>query len=341
MKPSQFDVVIGGDGPAGLSAALALREHGMRVALVSSPVPQAPPRAEMLPPAAEPILTRLGLEDSLDHAVALRPTLSIWSRQHAEYLGHGMSITRPAIALDKHALVAMLRARVASKNAFFQPYRVRGISGAPGAWCVTTGGGPTLRARFVIDATGRAAYLARRLGARLHLGASLVAKTFYMPSMFRPQLVVEATNHGWWYALPLKTGGTMGFVSAGGIAPDISVLLPDPDDRKEGQQMWDARNARLSPCAGPGWLATGDAAAAFDPVASQGLFNALSGGFFAGHAAADAIMGERDALDVYAELTVRTAKRTHSHMPYHYQTAKRHTPFWHCRRRSDVDFTLC
>jgi flavin-dependent dehydrogenase len=32
----------------------------------------------------------------------------------------------------------------------------------------------------------------------------------------------------------------------------------------------------LSAAAGEGWIAVGDAASAFDPIASQGLFNALS-----------------------------------------------------------------
>jgi flavin-dependent dehydrogenase len=38
----------------------------------------------------------------------------------------------------------------------------------------------------------------------------------------------------------------------------------------------DARGQVTEPAAGPGWAACGDAALAFDPVASQGLFNALA-----------------------------------------------------------------
>ncbi len=339
MTPSHFDVVIGGGGPAGLAAALALLEHGMRVAIVNPPVPDGPPRAEMLPPAAEPIIARLGLEGILDHAVALRPALSMWSGQNTEYLGHGMSLARPAIALDKHALTAMLKARVAAMGARIRPYRVLGVSGEPGNWLLKTGGGHTIRARFFIDATGRVASLARRLGARLYLGAPLVAKTFFVPTPLPPQLVVEATQHGWWYALPLKTGGMMGFLSDENVAPDTSVLLSAQSDHRDGMQRWDARNARLRPCAGPGWLATGDAATAFDPVASQGLFNALSGGFFAGNAAADAIKGKSNVLDVYADLTERTAKRTHSLVPHHYETAKRGSSFWRRRRKSELALT--
>jgi hypothetical protein len=38
----------------------------------------------------------------------------------------------------------------------------------------------------------------------------------------------------------------------------------------------DASAGILSAAAGEGWIAVGDAACAFDPIASQGLFNALS-----------------------------------------------------------------
>ena len=38
----------------------------------------------------------------------------------------------------------------------------------------------------------------------------------------------------------------------------------------------DARGQVTDPPAGPGWAACGDAAVAFDPVAAQGLFNALA-----------------------------------------------------------------
>ncbi|XUJ33041.1 NAD(P)/FAD-dependent oxidoreductase [Bradyrhizobium japonicum] len=46
----------------------------------------------------------------------------------------------------------------------------------------------------------------------------------------------------------------------------------------------DASACLLSEAAGEGWIAVGDAAMAFDPIASQGLFNALSSALVAtGH----------------------------------------------------------
>lgn len=89
----------------------------------------------------------------------------------------------------------------------------------------------------------------------------------------------------------------------------------------------DSRSVVLDTMSDTGWLATGDAAAAFDPIASQGLFNALSGGFFAGNAAADAVAGEAEAALVYGALAARTAERSHA-MNCNIPRALSTVPFW-------------
>ena len=109
----------------------------------------------------------------------------------------------------------------------------------------------------------------------------------------------------------------------------------------DGIRAVDARSVRLDPMMGKGWLATGDAAAAFDPVSSQGLYNALSCGFFAGKAVADELSGSKDAVAVYTEVFARTAKRTHRMIPLQYAVQPYDTPFWraltakHSRNASD------
>lgn len=332
MTHPRFDAVIAGGGPAGLAAAIALLERRLSVVVLRPPAVHPTPRAEMLPPAAEPIIARLGIADVFEKAVALHPALGLWSTTRPEVLGYASAPHRAAISIDQHALTALLERRVEEKGGHLHPYRLRGIAGAPGNWLVATGDGQVVRACFAVDATGRPAHLARRLGAHLCLGGPLVARTFFLPASPSPQLVIEATANGWWYALPMRQGGTAGFVSEADTLPEIPALLPIPRGFPPRAKTWDARNSRLSPCAGPGWLAAGDAAAAFDPIASQGLFNALSGGFFAGNAAADALAGEHHALSVYADLVSRTAVRTHRATPHHYATAKGQSGFWHRRR---------
>lgn len=338
MAAPRFDAVIAGGGPAGLAAAIAILERGLSVVVLAPSEARETPRAEMLPPAAEPIIARLDIAEILDGAVVLHAALGLWSTSRPEILGHASAPHRPAISIDRLVLAWLLEARVKSMGGRFHAFRLRSISGAPGDWRIATGSGQEVRGRFAVDATGRPAHLARRLGARLRLGAPLVARTFFLPARLRPRLVIEATSNGWWYGLPMQHGGTVGFLGDASSAPEMPVLLPSPSSFPAGAETWDARNARLFPCAGPGWVAAGDAAAAFDPIASQGLFNALSGGFFAGNAAADTLKGKREALHIYAELVSRTAERTHWAMPLHYATAPGQSPFW--RRRRAQCFTI-
>jgi flavin-dependent dehydrogenase len=157
-------------------------------------------------------------------------------------------------------------------------------------------------------------------------------------------MVSEAVPDGWWYAVPHVAGRTVGFVTSAARAKEIAQapadFLATADDALDlisvqgtlpQTRLMDSRSAVLDMMSGPGWLATGDAAAAFDPIASQGLFNALSGGFFAGHAAADAIAGDDDAPLVYEALAARTAERTHAMTHLQYAAMPHDTVFWRQR----------
>jgi len=61
------------------------------------------------------------------------------------------------------------------------------------------------------------------------------------------------------------------------------------------QVTW-ARSQRLSRAAGEGWLAVGDAAYAFDPLASQGIAKAIDGARRGARTIASALSGDRGAL---------------------------------------------
>ena len=354
----RYDVLVAGGGPAGLAAAIALAERRFHV-LLAGPVPDLsePSRCEMLPDAAEAILGRLDIAAVLETAVPLRGILSLWEGERpvdsgaAPNLGfHGWSVARLCVE-------TALRARAGVLGVEMRDLWAKTVTGSTGDWRVTLQGpksqGPKCRAavrcRYLIDATGRRAVLARRLGAKLDVGPNLVAVTFDLPAQarFRPHLVAEATGEGWWYALPRGGGGgTLGFVTSGAGARQAAlspraflkqqaaglrlICLPKAA-RSCRAVLSDARSAALSPIAGRGWLAAGDASAAFDPIASQGLFNALSGGFFGGNAAADALAGDHGAAQAYAALAARTARHTHRATPRQYAASRHATSFWTAR----------
>jgi 2-polyprenyl-6-methoxyphenol hydroxylase-like FAD-dependent oxidoreductase len=63
-----------------------------------------------------------------------------------------------------------------------------------------------------------------------------------------------------------------------------------------------APSFRLDPAVGDGWLAVGDAASAFDPISSQGIYKALADGIEAAGAIAAALDGRTGALQDYQSM---------------------------------------
>jgi flavin-dependent dehydrogenase len=90
----------------------------------------------------------------------------------------------------------------------------------------------------------------------------------------------------------------------------------------------------LNPVAGPGWIAAGDAAAAYDPLSSHGIVAALATGWDGAAAALAALDGEPAAAEVYAGRVRRGFTRyLETRAPYYEMEARWPTfPFWRRRR---------
>jgi 2-polyprenyl-6-methoxyphenol hydroxylase-like FAD-dependent oxidoreductase len=103
-----------------------------------------------------------------------------------------------------------------------------------------------------------------------------------------------------------------------------------------------------SPC-GERWIATGDAAASFDPLSSHGIASALANGNYAGLAIAAALAGDESSFSTYTDrLRADYAHYLWLHQAY-YRDEHRwlDLPFWtrrhgsesHPRRRCRTAFT--
>ena len=124
---------------------------------------------------------------------------------------------------------------------------------------------------------------------------------------------IEAEPDGW-YAAPLPRGGgilafhTDADLPAARIGRSPSVLLERArtlpllgpllagggwDDASGGFRA--AHGAWLEAPAGDGWIAAGDAALAFDPLAAQGVFNAIYMGLAAAETADRVLGGDAEA----------------------------------------------
>jgi len=160
-----------------------------------------------------------------------------------------------------------------------------------------TSDGP-LVARWVIDASGGAHWLARRLGIPLQFASPrLIARYGYVTGNCperddAPEIVADETGWSWsariapglyhWTRLSLAEHDPL----RDRPPPAFAGLLPV--GRTRGANVtWRI----VSRPAGPGYVCVGDAAAVLDPASSHGVLKGLMSGMMAGHVIAKAESG--------------------------------------------------
>jgi flavin-dependent dehydrogenase len=325
MHPLSFDVAIIGGGPFGSATAVSLRKHApsLSVVLIEATHYEAPRIGETLPPPARSILEHLGVWPVFQ-AQAHREVYGTTAAWGAAMPLDNDFIYMPANTgwhLDRAAFDRMLASQAESSGAaVLLGTRVRDAQRADGRWRLTLSSGSVLSARFIVDATGGAAAIARRHGARFVEADQLVgiARMFEGGSS-DPRTVVEAFEDGWWYTAGLPDGRR------------VVVCMTDADIarrmRLRNGQQWRAQlsampiiggmlsasqpcgpiivrstqSRRLEPVVGEGWLAVGDCASRFDPLSSQGIVKALRSGIFASYAIGD-FLTKNDRNDEKAQL---------------------------------------
>ena len=369
------DVVIAGGGPAGAAAAIALARAGRDVLLVAGSDDAGFKVGEGLPPNARSLLRDLGmLERTLADGHRASPgTCARWgsATPHAsDFLfqlhGHGLQ-------LDRSRFDAMLRDAAAQSGAEVLPDALVRIV-APGdatrphrlalrpVDAQTHAEAEAIEADWLMDATGRAASLARTLGARKVAHDAQIAFHQRLCSTrdddHDGRTWVEAVEDGWWYSVLLPSRERLvafltdadlcdhrrlldgdGLWRALADAPALHALCTThgyaPASRALGA---DASGCHLDRAAGPRWLAVGDAALAFDPLSSKGISNAI----YTGLRAADALLrherGDAAALDGYARhlLDIHRVYREQLRAFHAMETRWSEAPYWARRQAAQA-----
>ncbi|MCF1465813.1 dehydrogenase [Agrobacterium vitis] len=316
-----FNVVVAGAGPAGAIAARHLARAGRSVVMLDRLRSHAPRLGETLPGAAQRLLIQEGLADLAvpgPHHARVGGGLTVWGDEHVVASDTLRDPYGPGLRLDRAQFDADLRQASLEANGLWWEVNVRDIKRQDGLWVIGLDDGRIIRAPFIIDATGRSARIVRLLGVAQHRGAALVS----LYQIAKPQknadlerTLIEATPDGWIYAGRLADGfWAIGYHTL----PEEAVHLRRLPDRRIalfteaphltsclGALDWvgpvfarDARSLNAITPWGEGWYAVGDAALAFDPIAGQGLFNALRTGV----AAAEGILAAPAAgLSAYVQ----------------------------------------
>jgi flavin-dependent dehydrogenase len=218
----------------------------------------------------------------------------------------------------------------------------------------------TYQAGLAVDATGRSARLAGSLGARRVVYDRLIGVAAIFPGCPDGNTeeedsftLVEAVVSGWWYSCRLPGGKLIAVYMTDGDLLDraalrrtdgwLAVLNKTKHTaervRKYGggtptpPRMLPAHTVRLTMVTGSGWLAVGDSAVAFDPLASHGISMAMESGFHAASSIIDYLSGRDDGLRVYERLIDRSfaSYLLMHHDAYLHEQRWRHEVFW--RRR--------
>lgn len=297
------DILVAGAGPAGSVAALELARAGKSVLLADRLRPTAPKLGETLPGAAIRLLHLLDLGsiarvgDDTGHC-HIGGTLTAWN---IAALVPSDAIVDPygaGIRLDRRNFDMALRHASGKAGAAFRRSDVISLARTAFGWNVGFDDGSSCSARWIVDATGRGGKLARLMGLPRKRQRALVA----VYGLGRPErnigldrTLIEATREGWFYAGRLNDARwAFGFhttpeqatalrqdparwLALADDAPQLTALLGK--SAFEGELIFrDARDGGLTSVAGANWVACGDAALCFDPIAGQGLFGALRTG---------------------------------------------------------------
>jgi flavin-dependent dehydrogenase len=356
-----FDVVIAGAGPAGSASAILLARRGLRVALLERSAFEVPRVGESLAPSVQPLLRELGVWDAFTRVPQL-PAFggsSVWG--DAEPRAHSYLTSRFGCGfhVDRAAFDAMLAEAARAAGAELRSStKLERCERERDGFRVTTRCGErraALRARVLVDATGRSAHVARQLGAGCVAFDRAVAVAARWREPSESHLLVEACAPGWFYSAPLSGRAlsvmwmTDADICAGLPLSAALELAPWTRERVAGAPMcsearvYRAHSQRLlhAPqqlrAAGP-YLAVGDAALAVDPIAGDGVVRALRSA-----AAADTCIRELlDAPDREAELLCAYAAASDEacsrylfdRVSYYAAEQRFDSPYWRRRTRA-------
>lgn len=350
MRNKEFDVLIAGAGPAGCATALALVAAGIeKIALVdrAEPAPFIP--GESATPDLPELLTRLGLSDDVRHfghdpyygnltAWGGAPRLALFGRR-----GNGWH-------LDRSAFERWLRAEACRRGVtLLCPAQPHAVERCAAGWHVEVSGFGGVRAKILVDAGGRRAPLARRLGAQRIRLDTLVALTLRLPGGAVRHLTgysfVEAASDGWWYAAQVPSGGAVVmFMTDHDIALRYRRKSHFLESLREtaligsrlvlgaptaALQVHAAHAGYVQPGAGDRWLAVGDALLTLDPLTSSGLSGAFNDAFVAARAIGDMLNG-KPADRAYAQRVSTAIERYRAQHAAYYALERRwpNSLFW-------------
>lgn len=361
------DVLIIGNGPAGLASAITLRQQGISVTVVHrQEVAHTIRVGESLAASARYSLTELGvLNDFLasGHSPCFG-NASCWGDDRLFCYDFIQSTAGEGWYVDRTAFQEMLfRKALATGVRFIETNRVFQLIKQGNNWQYSEDQ-LVINASMIIDASGRNSWLSRQLGIKRIRKDNQIAVVSLLSTsdpIKNGQSLIEAVPDGWWYISDVGDGKVVRiFFTDRDLHDRIEWLDPLYWQTKSLQtrfvkhrvpvsrysdvmllQYTSAGSHHLECYAGEGWLAVGDAACAFDPLSSHGIAFALRSGIDGALAVRDCLAGVSSAGNDYDQ-KIKLAFRLYEEQCaglYRSETRWKNYPYWK-RRQEEHHSTI-
>ena len=315
--PQQTDIAIIGAGVGGCIAALALSSR-YSVSLIDKNETPPPRVGECLPPASKRIFGKLNLDKfpGEGHLAAMGME-SWWGSKQAQISDNLRNPDGLGWHLDRQLLEQDLREETQSRGVnCYWPYVLDTSEPDESGWLLSFASKSEkasrslkLKAKIVIDATGRHCTFARQRGAKRLQADRLVSVWMTFCSNDNNHLAsICPDKDGWWYCAPIpglpnSSDQHRGNTSAARVLsyqtdadllpknftnrealwcaakslPEFATRLSLADESSVMHHGMVAANSSLIEGADfKRWFAIGDGAMSFDPLSSQGMFNAMA-----------------------------------------------------------------
>lgn len=369
LRQTPWDAIVVGGGPAGAACAIQLARNDLKVLLLEQRSQPAFKLGETIAPRFKNLLECL--LTSGHHVISETPAfvsaevpanVTSWGQdglaeQSLLYQSGGSSwrIDRARLESD------LQRAAVSENVTVLQPAKLLNFS-RERQWVLDVrldGHAIQLHSWFLVDATGRKAWVARQCGARILQQDALIARArcFATDSLGIDQdyrTWIEAGPTGWWYSALLSENrrlvvwhtdpGHAPFLQTLRQSRWIQPLLAKHHYQPEMQDFSAPAWGQVLDCAGrvhrsgqTGWIAVGDAAMAMEPLTGQGIGSAISSGCAAGNVIGQVLIcQDKDAMQRYQRMQQQAWTQYRHQHDFYYRQEQRWSQhvFWQKRHHT-------
>ncbi|GAA0873626.1 NAD(P)/FAD-dependent oxidoreductase [Wandonia haliotis] len=299
----ETDILIIGGGIAGCISAMFLCEK-YSVCIIDKPDQQVGVWGESLVPSSKRIFKELGIYNqicALDTTICT-PSIGVKSYWGSENPVYSDALRNPegeGWSIDKPAFVRELRKITNQYPVQWLEGRLHKLNEREDFWEVYVSGNEKrkIRAKFLIDASGRTNVLRKKLNLnRVKKDQQICISVTVKKTDDRMVSTILPEASGWWYCSPLpdKDRILVSFYTDADLldkaaTKDTAFILQKLQSNTLLQSQLEIKGIidprflgtraagtnRLENIGRKNWIAIGDAAMCFDPLSSQGMYNAM------------------------------------------------------------------